>query len=47
MMFEMRGQKGSQIIPKRLEDNGLPIKTIVKHLSEVKPKGLESLTQAV
>ncbi len=47
MMFEMRGQKGSQIIPKRLENNGLPIKTIVKHLSEVKPKGLESLTQTV
>lgn len=47
MMFEMRGQKGSQIIPKRLEDNGLPIKTILKHLSEVKPKGLESLTQTV
>lgn len=47
MMFEMRGQKGSQIIPKRLEDNGLPIKTILKHLSEVKPKGLESMTQTV
>ncbi|ANB91107.1 hypothetical protein MOVS_02905 [Moraxella ovis] len=47
MMFEMRGQKGSQIIPKRLEDKGLPIKTILKHLSEVKPKGLESLTQTV
>lgn len=47
MMFEMRGQKGSQIIPKRLEDNGLPIKTILRHLSEVKPKGLESMTQTV
>lgn len=47
MMFEMRGQKSSQIIPKRLEDNGLPIKTILKHLSEVKPKGLESMTQTV
>lgn len=47
MMFEMRGQKGSQIIPKRLENNVLPIKTIVKHLSEVKQKGLESLTQTV
>lgn len=47
MMFEMRGQKGSQIIPKRLENNGLPIKTIVKHLSEVKQKGLGSLTQTV
>lgn len=47
VMFEMRGQRGSQIIPKRLKDNGLPIKTILKHLSEVKPKGLESLTQTV
>ncbi|MFA9485715.1 YcxB family protein [Moraxella haemolytica] len=45
MMFEMKGQKGSQIIPKRLETQGLPIKTIIKHLSDTKPKGLESLTQ--
>ncbi|MCL1623323.1 YcxB family protein [Moraxella sp. Tifton1] len=44
VMFDMKGQKGSQIIPKRLQDNGLPIKTIIKHLSEVKSKGLESLT---
>ncbi|MDO4441938.1 MAG: YcxB family protein [Moraxella sp.] len=45
MMFDIKGQKGSQIIPKRLESQGLPIKTIIKHLSETKPKGLESLTQ--
>lgn len=45
MMFEMKGQKGSQIIPKRLESQGLPIDTIKKHLSEVKPKGLESMVQ--
>ncbi|MFL1732081.1 YcxB family protein [Moraxella oculi] len=44
VMFDMKGQKGSQVIPKRLQDNGLPIKTIIKHLSEVKSKGLESLT---
>ncbi|WP_323843255.1 YcxB family protein [Moraxella sp. Pampa] len=46
VMFDMKGQKGSQIIPKRLEKNGLPLKTIIKHLHEVKAKGLESLTQS-
>lgn len=46
VMFDMKGQKGSQIIPKRLENSGLPIKTIVKHLSDTKAKGLESLTAA-
>lgn len=45
MMFEMKGQKGSQIIPKRLDKQGLPIDTIKKHLSEVKPKGLEAVMQ--
>ncbi|OOR85344.1 YcxB family protein [Moraxella canis] len=45
MMFDMKGQKGSQIIPKRLEKQGLPIDTIKKHLSQVKPKGLESMIQ--
>lgn len=43
MMFDMKGQKGSQIVPKRLESQGLPIKTIVKHLSDIKTKGLESI----
>lgn len=43
MMFDMKGQKGSQIVPKRLESQGLPIKTIVKHLSDIKAKGLESI----
>lgn len=47
LMFEMKGQKGSQIIPKRLEQQGLPINTIKKHLSEIKAKGLESITQTV
>lgn len=46
VMFDMKGQKGSQIIPKRLENSGLPIKTIVKHLNDTKAKGLESLTAA-
>lgn len=40
VMFEMQGQKGSQIIPKRLQSKGLPINTITKHLGEVKTKGL-------
>lgn len=42
IMFEMNGQKGSQIIPKRLNAKGLPIQTIIKHLSEVTPKGLKT-----
>lgn len=45
VMFEIKGQKGSQIIPKRLEKQGLPIETIKKHLTEVKTKGLESIIQ--
>ncbi|MFB6349021.1 YcxB family protein [Moraxella sp. ZJ142] len=45
VMFELKGQKGSQIIPKRLENQGLPIDTIKKHLSEIKPQGLESMVQ--
>ena len=40
-MFDVQGQRGSQIIPKRLKDKGLPINTIIKHLSEVKAKGLD------
>lgn len=41
VMFELQGQRGSQIIPKRLKDKGLPINTIIKHLSEVKARGLQ------
>lgn len=44
VMFELQGQKGSQIIPKRLQSKGLPINTIVKHLTEVKAKGLQTST---
>lgn len=40
VMFEQNGQKGSQIIPKRLANNHFPIATVIKHLSEVKAKGL-------
>lgn len=42
IMFEMQGQKGSQIIPKRLNNKGLPINTIIKHLQEITPKGLKT-----
>ncbi|UNU72865.1 YcxB family protein [Moraxella nasovis] len=45
VMFELKGQKGSQIIPKRLNTQGFPMDTIKKHLSQTKPKGLESMTQ--
>lgn len=45
MMFEVKGQKGSQIVPKRLDGQGLPIATIKKHLNEITPKGLESMLQ--
>lgn len=47
IMFELHGQRGSQIIPKRLNQKGLPIDTIIKHLSDTKPKGLtpDSFTQ--
>ncbi len=47
VMFEAQGQKGSQIIPKRLQNQGLPVQTIIKHLSQVKTKGMESLPSAV
>lgn len=42
VMFELQGQKGSQIIPKRLQSKGLPINTIIKHLKEVKAQGLQT-----
>ncbi|STZ56187.1 Uncharacterised protein [Moraxella lacunata] len=45
-MFEHQGQKGSQIIPKRLKNNHLPIDTIIKHLGEVTPKGLKMESMA-
>lgn len=42
VMFELNGQQGSQIIPKRLTQQHLPINTIIKHLQEVTPKGLKT-----
>lgn len=41
IMFELNGQQGSQIIPKRLTQQHLPVNTIIKHLSEVKTRGLD------
>ena len=35
MMFEMKGQQGSQIIPKRLQAQKFPIDTVRQHLKEV------------
>ncbi len=37
MMFEMKGQQGSQIVPKRLKAQKFPIDTVRKHLEEVIP----------
>ena len=43
MMFEMKGQQGSQIIPKRLQAQKFPIDTVRQHLQEVIPiKGLQT-----
>lgn len=45
MMFEMKGQQGSQIIPKRLKAQKFPIDTIRQHLQEVVPvQGLQPET---
>ena len=35
MLFEMKGQQGSQIIPKRLQAQKFPIDTVRQHLIEV------------
>lgn len=37
MMFEMKGQQGSQIIPKRMAQQKFPIDTVRTHLQEVVP----------
>ena len=43
MMFEMKGQQGSQIIPKRLQAQKFPIDTVRKHsLEVVAVKGLNT-----
>ena len=45
MMFEMKGQQGSQIIPKRLAVNKFPIDSVRNHLQEVVPiRGLRPET---
>ncbi|MEZ2693397.1 YcxB family protein [Psychrobacter faecalis] len=35
MMFELKGQQGSQIIPKRLQAQKFPIDTVRQHLQEI------------
>ena len=42
IMFELNGQRGSQILPKRLSEQHFPINTVIKHLQEVTPKGLKT-----
>lgn len=34
IMFELKGQQGSQIIPKRMKSDNFPIENLVKHLKE-------------
>lgn len=42
ILFETKGQQGSQIIPKRLHSKGFSIDTIKEHLAQVCPKGLKN-----
>ncbi len=42
VMFDIQGNKGSQIIPKRMQNNKFPLDTLRKHLAEVKKQGIES-----
>lgn len=41
MLFEMQGQQGSQIIPKRLTAQKFPVDTVRTHLQEVVERGLQ------
>ena len=43
VMFEVKGQQGSQIVPKRLQTQKFPIDTVRQHLQEVVPiRGLQT-----
>ena len=43
VMFEVKGQQGSQIVPKRLQAQKFPIDTVRQHLQEVVPiRGLQT-----
>lgn len=43
ILFELKGQRGSQILPKRLANAKFPINTVLNHLTEVKPdKGIQA-----
>ncbi|WP_230655885.1 YcxB family protein [Psychrobacter sp. I-STPA10] len=45
MLFEIKGQQGSQIIPKRLQQQKFPIDSVRKHLQEAVPvRGLQPET---
>ena len=47
MLFEIKGQQGSQIIPKRLQQQKFPIDSVRNHLQEVVPvRGLQPETLA-
>lgn len=42
IMFEVKGQQGSQIVPKRLKEQKFPLDTVRQHLQEVVPvRGLQ------
>lgn len=38
VMFELQGQQGSQIIPKRMANNNFPIEKLAEHLKESVPQ---------
>lgn len=42
IMFELNGQQGSQILPKRLNNQHFPIATVINHLQKITPKGLKT-----
>lgn len=42
ILFELKGQKGSQIIPKRMQKNKFPIETVISHLKEKMPAGIQA-----
>ena len=45
ILFELKGQHGSQILPKRLTKDKFPIDTVLTHLMEVRPnKGIQADT---
>lgn len=41
ILFDMKGQRGSQIVPKRLQEQKFPVDTVRKHLSDTVTRGLK------